>query len=105
MGIRGRTFTVAAAGMLLILGARFFGLWMSWNSLQTFENDVMARQRDAVAVVTAESDFKKQVQEWKDTLLRGYNPELLDRHWSAFQAREGVVADETAKLAAAVSDP
>ena len=105
MGIRGRTMTVAAAGMILILMAAFFGLWMSWNSLQTFEMDVMARQRDAVAVVTAESDFKKQVQEWKDTLLRGFNPELLDKHWSAFQRQEGVVADETAKLASAVTDP
>jgi methyl-accepting chemotaxis protein len=105
MGIRGRTMTVAAAGMFLILAAAFFGLWMSWNSLQTFDQDVMARQRDAVAVVTAESDFKKQVQEWKDTLLRGFNPELLDKHWGAFQRQEGLVAAETAKLPTAVTDP
>jgi methyl-accepting chemotaxis protein len=91
--------------MFLILLAAAGGLFMSWRSLQTFEQDVMARQRDAVAVVSAESDFKKQVQEWKDTLLRGTNPDALQTHWSAFQQREGVVHDEILRLAKAVADP
>jgi len=105
MGIRGRTLAVASAGMFLILVAAAAGLLMSWRSLQTFQQDVMTRQHDAVAVVAAESDFKKQVQEWKDTLLRGATPELLDKHWGAFQHMEGVVQDETGKLAGTVSDP
>ncbi len=105
MGIRGRTLAVASAGMFLILVAAAAGLSMSWRSLQTFQQDVMTRQRDAVAVIAAESDFKKQVQEWKDTLLRGATPELLDKHWGAFQHMESVVQDETGKLAGAVSDP
>jgi methyl-accepting chemotaxis protein len=105
MGIRGRTLAVASAGMVLILAAAAAGLWMSWRSLQTFETDVMSRQHDAVAVIAAESDFKKQVQEWKDTLLRGAAPDLLDKHWGAFQKMEAMVQDETAKLAGTVSDP
>jgi hypothetical protein len=32
--------------MFLILAAAAGGLLMSWRSLQTFEEDVMARQRD-----------------------------------------------------------
>ena len=105
MGIRGRTLAVAAAGMFLILIAAATGLSMSWHSLRTFEDDVMARQRDAVAVVATESDFKKQVQEWKDTLLRGATPELLDKHWGAFQRAEQKVDDEAGKLSTSVSDP
>jgi methyl-accepting chemotaxis protein len=105
MGIRSRTLAVAAAGMGLILLAAAGGLYMSWRSLQTFELDVMARQRDAVAVLAAESDFKKQVQEWKDTLLRGADPDLLQKHWTAFQSREEVVRDEIRRLSAAVADP
>lgn len=33
----------------------------------------------------AEGSFKTQVQEWKNTLLRGSKPEELDRYWAAFQ--------------------
>ena len=51
MGIRSRTLAVAATGMFVILMAATGGLYMSWRSLQTFEHDVMARQRDAVAVI------------------------------------------------------
>ena len=105
MGIRSRTLAVAAAGMCLILLTAAGGLYMSWRSLRSFELDVMARQRDAVAVIAAESDFKKQVQEWKDTLLRGSDPDLLQKHWTAFQKREEVVRDETRRLSAAVADP
>ncbi len=105
MGIRSRTLAVASAGMFLILMAAAGGLYMSWRSLQTFEHDVMARQRDAVAVIAAESDFKKQVQEWKDTLLRGADPDLLRKHWTAFQTREAGVQDEVRQLAAVVADP
>ncbi len=105
MGIRSRTLAVASAGMLIILLSAAGGLYSSWRSLQTFQGAVMDRQRDAIAVITAESDFKKQVQEWKDTLLRGSNPDALQKHWSAFQQREGVVRDESTRLAAAASDP
>jgi methyl-accepting chemotaxis protein len=105
MGIRSRTLAVAAAGMGLILLAAAGGLYMSWRSLQTFELDVMARQRDAVAVVAAESDFKKQVQEWKDTLLRGADPDMLQKHWTAFQSDEKAVQDEVRRLSAAAPDP
>jgi methyl-accepting chemotaxis protein len=91
--------------MLLILLAAGGGLYSSWRSLQTFEGEVMDRQRDAIAVITAEADFKKQVQEWKDTLLRGSNPDALQKHWTAFQEREGVVREESTRLAAAAADP
>jgi hypothetical protein len=36
-------------------------------------------------------DFKKQVQEWKDTLLRGANAADYAQYWSAFEAQDQAV--------------
>jgi hypothetical protein len=45
----------------------------------------MLSQSNAVAVVGMEADFKKQVQEWKDTLLRGKNPEAFTKALDQFR--------------------
>ena len=54
------------------------------------------RQAEAARVV--QINFKKQVQEWKDTLLRGKDPQKLDHYWSAFQKREHTVDELAATL-------
>jgi hypothetical protein len=43
-----------------------------------------ARQQDAARVIQV--TIKKQVQEWKDSLLRGYNPEDLAKYSGQFRA-------------------
>ncbi len=56
----------------------------------------------------AESNFKTQVQEWKNTLLRGSKPEDLDRYWAAFQKQETAVvngADDIIKSLEAANAP
>src|SRR5262249_41101592 len=58
-----------------------------------------------LGIETAETSFKKQVQEWKDTLLRGKKPDLLDKHWSAFQQREADVRNIAEKTAGRIVDP
>jgi methyl-accepting chemotaxis protein-1 (serine sensor receptor) len=46
--------------------------------------------------------FKTQVQEWKDTLLRGKDPAKLEKHWGAFARREADVGDKARALLAAL---
>ncbi len=88
-----------------LIAAAAFGFWRFSLSLRLFDQDVVSSQINAVDVVTAEADFKKQVQEWKDALLRGKQPEALDKHWKAFQQREGDVQRMTDRLARSVADP
>ncbi len=50
-------------------------------------------------------DFKKQVQEWKDILLRGHNPEDLAKYTSQFREAEARVHEDSAALSKRLQDP
>ena len=102
---RGRILVVFALCVCLLIAAASFGFWQLFVSLRAFDRDVMSSQASALGIETAETSFKKQVQEWKDTLLRGKKPELLDKHWSAFQQREADVRNIAEKTARSIADP
>ena len=87
----------AAALLLMFAGALYgiFALNQSINAYSATVQDNVANERMVSATLVA---FKLQVQEWKDTLLRGKNPAQLDKYWSAFQRREKTVDKLTAEL-------
>jgi methyl-accepting chemotaxis protein len=50
-------------------------------------------------------DFKKQVQEWKDILLRGHNPEDLAKYGTLFREAEARVHENSVALGKQLQDP
>lgn len=86
----------ATALMLMFAGALYgiFALNQSIDTYRTVVADNVANERMVSETLVA---FKLQVQEWKDTLLRGKDPAKLQKYWTAFQTREATVnklADE-----------
>jgi hypothetical protein len=77
LGIRGRILVLFGLCIGVLLAAAAYGFWQYAASVQLFERDVKASHANAVDVLTIETSFKKQVQEWKDVLLRGKKPEAL----------------------------
>ena len=84
--------------LLLSLTAGVGGLFVVSHSLTTFKSEVMQQVDDERAVAGLSSHFKTQVQEWKDTLLRGSDSAMLDKHWGAFQQQEKAVSDGAQSL-------
>jgi methyl-accepting chemotaxis protein len=105
LGIRGRILLLFGLCTAVLLSAAAYGFWQYAASVDVFVRDVRTSQANAVDVLTVETNFKKQVQEWKDTLLRGKKPEALDKHWSAFQQREKDVRSAADRMRTSVSDP
>jgi methyl-accepting chemotaxis protein len=103
--VRGRILLLFGACTVLLIAAAAFGFWQLSDNLRVFNEDVMSCQINAIDVEAIEINFKKQVQEWKDTLLRGSKPEALDKYWTAFQARESDVRSVTDRLSRSVPDP
>jgi len=104
LGIRGRILLLFGLCIAVLLSAAAYGFWQYAASVDVFVKDVRASQANAVDILTVETNFKKQVQEWKDTLLRGKKPEALDKHWNAFQARENDVRNATDRMRTSVGE-
>jgi methyl-accepting chemotaxis protein len=104
LGLRTKILGFFAISIACVLAAAGAGFWQFSASLDAFNRDVMTSQNNAIGVVTMEADFKKQVQEWKDTLLRGKKSDLFDKHWGNFQAREADVRREAEQLSRSIPD-
>jgi methyl-accepting chemotaxis protein len=105
LGIRGRILLLFGLCSAILLSAAGYGFRQYAASVDVFVRDVRASQANAVDVLTVETNFKKQVQEWKDTLLRGKKPEALEKHWKAFQQRENDVRGAADRMRTSVADP
>jgi methyl-accepting chemotaxis protein len=66
------------------------------------QQNLVATASDAARL--AQLDFKKQVQEWKDTLLRGSEPELLQKHQRGFDERSVAVKKSLVALKTMLGD-
>ena len=91
-----------ASALLLVLCAALYGIHSLNQSLVTYSTTVQAGTDNERTVNGLAQTSKTQVQEWKNTLLRGKNPKDLDKHWSAFQKIERDTEEKTKKLLAAL---
>ncbi|CAG4917385.1 methyl-accepting chemotaxis protein [Paraburkholderia saeva] len=88
------------AALLMASAAGLFGVFQMNDAANTYERLIEVNGAQARQVADALVAFKNQVQNGKDILLRGKNPEQLDRYWGAFQKYEQASQDLTEKLAA-----
>lgn len=65
--------------------------------------NTQVRQSDLARVTQV--DFKKQVQEWKDILLRGHTSADLDKYTDLFRAAEARVHENALVLSKQIQDP
>ncbi|GAA4422623.1 methyl-accepting chemotaxis protein [Acidovorax lacteus] len=88
------------AALAVVVAAALFGIQRLHQALDTYETSVahsVDHERRASAMLV---DFKVQVQEWKNVLLRGKDTAQRERFWGAFQKQEKAVADAARHLLA-----
>jgi hypothetical protein len=93
--LRARLLWLVGALSLLIVAITVWGLLAvdRANQRQKAALDTAAQLLEAIDLVRhAQIDFKQQVQEWKNVLLRGGNPADYARYWASFESEEKQLA-------------
>lgn len=91
--MRFRTRLMAlVAGMIALIIVLLFGGW--WASGRLLDATDLAYQQGLKFTKTvdtareAQIAFQRQVQEWKNVLIRGNDPELRNKYWQGFETQE-----------------
>jgi methyl-accepting chemotaxis protein-1 (serine sensor receptor) len=90
--------------LLLMLGGALFGVYQLHDAIDRYRTVVKTSDDNQIAFDEITIAFKQQVQEWKNTLLRGRDPKDLQAHWDAFEAREKEVGGKVTQLLSRLPD-
>ncbi|MBS7663775.1 methyl-accepting chemotaxis protein [Pseudomonas lalucatii] len=96
--LRAQILTLLGGSLLLILLIALACFAFLSSGVQSYRELVGGTLHASRLVDSANLEFKVQVQEWKNVLLRGKRPADLDKYWSQFQAQEGKVQEILGEL-------
>src|SRR5450631_795266 len=88
-----KVLLLMAGAMAFALAISVFALTRVYGSIQELDRISREDFETQQAIDRAALAFKQQVQEWKDVLLRGDDPQKLDKYWSAFLKQESTVKE------------
>lgn len=89
---------LAKAGLTAAFLAFFY---LIWNAISGLEQQLKSNTDHFAAAHNLQVEYKLEVQEWKDLLLRSTDRASLDRHWATFEKQHRQVAEAAA---AAIKD-
>lgn len=90
--------------VLVLLGTNVFLLLQLRSVSVTYDRVLQQEIAEAQLAREMQVDFKKQVQEWKNVLLRGSDPEDLDTYRTNFEAQYRTVRAQSDTLVQRVTD-
>jgi len=103
--IRAQTVALVAGSLLLLTLIALSSQRFLASSVDSYEALVQGPLRAMALIEETNGEFKTQVQEWKNVLLRGSDPMAREKYWAAFQAQEGQVQTKLRTLAEIPSLP
>ncbi|AWH27036.1 methyl-accepting chemotaxis protein [Stenotrophomonas sp. YAU14D1_LEIMI4_1] len=95
--LQSKLLGAVSVGLAVVLLCALAGLATAWLKLSTEVPPEVALSRDAERL---QREFRSQVQEWKNVLLRGHDDALRQRHLDAFDSEGRVVAELAQRVAA-----
>lgn len=85
-------FSWAALGRVGLTAAFLFWIYIIWNSTTELDNKLNVATDRYSVIHTLQVEFKNEVQEWKNLLLRSNNQSSLAKNWQTFETQHQKVA-------------
>ena len=89
--LRAQILALIGGSLLLTLLIALACIRLLSNNIDHFQTLLDGPLAEVQLIDEANLEFKVQVQEWKNVLLRGKQPDSRNRYWSQFEAQEAKV--------------
>jgi methyl-accepting chemotaxis protein len=102
--IAAKLIAMIILGSVAILAAQLFAYYESTQNINTYSqliDEDIAHERQISLML---SEFKTQVQEWKNVLLRGKEASQREKYWTKFQEQENKISSIGKALTQSVKD-
>jgi methyl-accepting chemotaxis protein len=96
--IRSKLLLLLGVTLLILLSAVFIGIASLSKVIDEYGDAVNNDVAYLTEVASINVNFKTQVQEWKNTLIRGKDPKQLDKYWQRFEDNAAVIQKQYGDL-------
>ena len=86
-----KLLAIIGGGCVVIAFAALFYFGKASSGISAYQSVINVDDHNAIEVSAMLSEFKGQVQEWKNVLIRGSDPGSLDKYWGRFEKQEAKV--------------
>ena len=100
-----KVLALVAGAMAISLAVSLFSLTRVYGSIQELDRISREDFQSQAALLQALVDFKSQVQDWKNVLLRGQDPAALDKYWKEFLKDEKETTSTVREARANLREP
>ncbi|WP_250656468.1 methyl-accepting chemotaxis protein [Alkalimarinus coralli] len=100
-----KLLAIIGGGCLVIAFAALFYFSKASSGISDYQSVISVDDYNAIQVSGMLSEFKGQVQEWKNVLIRGSDPSNLDKYWGRFEKQEAKIQSMGEALAKRLSNP
>ena len=91
-GVKRPYFSWGAVARAGITAVFFFWFYMIWNSTADLNEKLSIATDQYSAIHNVQVEYKNEIQEWKNVLLRSNNRDTLDMNWRTFETQYEKVA-------------
>ncbi len=91
-GAKRSYFSWNVIAKICFTAAFFFWFYMIWNSTSELNEKLSIATARYSAIHNIQVEFKNEIQEWKNVLLRSSSQDTLDKNWHTFETQYQKVA-------------